>query len=63
MCDFYYNTLFENIVASDDGIGDTLQNALNKFCPIPKVNCSHDNDKNKPWLTNEIKSLKKEKNS
>ena len=61
MCDFYYNTNFDNIDASVDGIVGTLQNALNKFCPILKVNCSHDNDKHKPWLTNEIKSLIKEK--
>ena len=37
MCDFHYNTNFDNIVASIDGIVGTLQNALNKFCPILKV--------------------------
>ena len=59
--DFYYNTNFDNIDAFVDGIVGTLQNALNKFCPIFKVKCSHDNDKHKPWLTNEIKALIKEK--
>ena len=62
MCDFYYNANFDNIDASVDGILCTLQNALNKFCPIIKVNCSHDNGKHKTWLTNEIKSLLKENN-
>ena len=45
MCEFYYNANFDNIDASVDGIVCTLQNSLNKFCPIIKVNCSHDNDK------------------
>ena len=61
MCNFYCNTNFDNIYTSFDRIVFTLQNALNKICPIIKVNCSHDNYKHKPWLTNEIKSLLKEK--
>ena len=62
MCDLYYNTNFDNIDTSIDGIVGNLQNAINKFCPILKVNCSHDDDKHKPWLTNDIKSLMNEKN-
>ena len=56
-CDFYYNNNFNNIDASVDGIVFTLQNALNKFCPITKESCSHYNDKHKTLLTNENISL------
>ena len=56
-CDFYCITLFDNIDASVDGLVGTLQNDLNKFCPIIKVNCSHDNDIQKLWLANDIESL------
>ena len=50
-----------NIYASVDGIVCILQNALIKFCPSIKVNCSRDNEKHKPWLMNEIKSRIKKK--
>ena len=44
MCDFYYNNKFDNNDASVVGIICLLQNALNKFCPIFKLSCSHDID-------------------
>ena len=61
MCDFNDNTNFDEIYASVDCIICILHNPLNNFCPIIKINLSHDCDKHKPWLMNEIKSLIKEK--
>ena len=52
-----YNTNFDNVDASVDGIVCIQQNTITKFRPIITVNSSHNNDKHKPWLTNEIKSL------
>ena len=48
MCDFSYNTIFDNIDAPVDGIVCTLQNFLNKFCAIIKKNYPNDNDKHRP---------------
>ena len=53
---------FDSVDVAVDSLVCTLEKALDKFCPIIKVSCSRDNDKHKPWVTNEIKSLIKEKN-
>ena len=62
ICEFSHTTNLENIDSSVNRIVCILQTALDKFCPLIKVKRSRDNDKQKPWLTNEIKSLIKEKN-
>ena len=62
ICEFSHTTNLENIDSSVNRIVCILQTALDKFCPLIKVKRSRDNDKQKLWLTNEIKSLIKEKN-
>ena len=61
-CDFSHDTNFDNIDASVTGIVCIMQTVPNKICPVIKVKFLHDNDQQKTWLTNDIKSLTKEKN-
>ena len=60
--EYTHNSNLDNIDVSVDRLVCILQNALDKFCPMIKVKCSRDKDKQKPWLTDEIRSLIKEKN-
>ena len=56
--DFNFTENFDVYIESSICI---LQKALDKFCPIIEIDCSRDISKHKPWLTDEIKSLIKEK--
>ena len=59
--EYTHNNNLDSIDVSVDRLVCYLLNALDKFCPIIKVQCSRDKDKQKPWLTDENRSLINEK--
>ena len=51
MCDFTWNSKFDNNDASVGGLVCIPQNSLDNFCPMLEEIYSHENDKHIPWLT------------